>query len=253
MRAYLVLILFAMLAACSTPVVKEPVPVIPSLPEEPIAEPEIEKNPYTQHFVARDLHGIELQGAVGEPKIYQGRLEMDDYQRMLSDGYEMVGYASFESGVVPHSYALAQASRVNAAAVIVYTRPLVELASAVRSRQTQQQSERKSVMIGNEKAYSHFASYWARLMPQALGVHVMQRRDGDAEPGLIVLAVVTGSPAATAGVAIGDRLLTLGGETLSSGQVLQAASQRYAGQEVELVFQRAQAQQRVRVTPVSNG
>lgn len=84
-------------------------------------------------------------------------------------------------------------------------------------------------------------------MPPALGVHVMQRNEESPELGLTVLAVITGSPAVQAGVMVGDILLNLAGEVLSSAQELQEVSQRYAGQEVPLILRRIQDTKRLSV------
>lgn len=247
LRPYLIVLLLAMLAACSKPMVKETVPEKPVAPE-PVVEVPQEENLYAQHYVARQLHGVKLSPGSAEPTIYKGVRETDDYQRMLNDGYEMLGYSSFEAGDVPPSRAVAHASKVQADAVVVYTKLIAAPTAAMRMQKIKEQAKTQASAGGSGEFYSYFATYWAKLAPPALGVHVMQRSKYDPGPGVTVLAVITGSPAAQAGVAVGDVLLSLGGEALSSAQVLQQATHRHAGQEVELVLRRVNAEKRLRVT-----
>ncbi|MCB5191362.1 PDZ domain-containing protein [Methylobacillus arboreus] len=247
MRPYLILLLLAMVAACSKPVVREPVPERPVV-AEPKVELPAEDNPYALHYVARRLHGVKLSPGAGEPKIYTGVTETDDYQRMLNDGYEMLGYSNFEATDVPPSRAVAQAAKVKADAVVLYTKLLAGPGAAMKIQRIKAQSSDSGAAAGTGEVYSYFATYWAKLAPPFLGVHVMQRREDDPEPGLTVLAVITGSPAAQAGLVVGDVLLSLAGERLSSAQELQAVSHQHAGQEVELLFRRVNAEKRVRLT-----
>lgn len=245
MRPYFIMLLLALLAACSKPVVKqEPVPEKPSVPEPQTQAPR-EDNPYALSYVARQLHGVRLGPGPAEPDIYQGRKEVEDYQRMLDDGYVMLGYSSFEAGSVPPSRALAQAAKAAAGAVIVYEKPIS--APVAVNGQSAGEPVVGADNAGNGRRYSYFATYWGKLMPPVFGVHVMQRNEKSPESGLTVLAVITGSPAAQAGVAVGDNLLNLAGEVLSSAQELQEVSQRYAGQEVLLVLRRVQDTKRFSV------
>ena len=239
MRPYFIILLLALLAACSKPVVKqESVPERPVVPEPQVQIP-AEDNPYALSYVARQLHEVKLSPGPAQPVIYQGRKETEDYQRMLNDGYVMLGYSSFEAGSVPPSRAVAQAAKVAAGAVVVYEKPVSLPSAAMNNRNAGEQAISVD-NAGNGGFYSYFASYWGKLMPPALGVHVMQRNESSSEPGLTVLAVITGSPAAQAGVAVGDILLNLAGEVLSSAQELQEVAHRYAGQEVPLVLRRVQ-------------
>lgn len=246
MRPYFIMLLLVLLAACSKPAVKqEPVPERPVVSEPQVQVPK-EDNPYALSYVARQLHGVKLGPGPAEPVIYQGRKEVEDYQRMLNDGYVMLGYSSFEARNVPPSRAVTQAAKVAAGAVVVYEKPISAPMAAINVPSAVEQTA-STGNTGNGGLYSYFASYWSKLMPPALGVHVMQRNEESPEPGLTVLAVITGSPAAQAGVMVGDILLNLAGEVLSSAQELQKVSQRYAGQEVPLILRRIQDTKRLSV------
>lgn len=247
MHPYVIVLLLAMLAACSKPVVKQPVSDQPVIAVPPVEVP-AEDNPYTQHYVARQLHGVKLSPGGQEPTIYKGVNETDDYQRMLNDGYEMLGYSSFETTDVPPSRAVSQAAKVKADAVIVYTKLIAAPTAAMRLQQIKEQSKSQGTSAGKGEVYSYFATYWGKLAPPALGVHVMQPSKNDTKPGLTVLAVISGSPAAQAGVAVGDVLLNLAGEPIASAQALQQIAHRHAGQEVALVLRRVNSEKRLHLT-----
>lgn len=250
MRQYYLVLLVALLAACSQPVVRDSVPSKPATPAPKVEKP-VDDNPYTQTYVARDLHGVKLQPGAAKPQLFRGVNETADYQRMLDDGYEMLGYSRFELGDVPPSRAEAQAVKVQAEAVVIYTQAVATPTAAMRMKQIKEQgqsnAQSKNAQSKPAQMYSYFATYWAKLQPPILGVHVMQRMEKDTAPGLTVLAVITGSPAAQAGVVTGDVLLSLNGEKLDSAQGLQALSLRNASQEVELIFKRVDVEKHVQV------
>ncbi|WP_334109032.1 PDZ domain-containing protein [Methylobacillus sp.] len=243
MRPYFIILLLALLAACSKPIIREPEPERPVLPESKVQVPPAEDNPYALHYEVRQLHGVKLSPNEGEPVIYKGGKEVDDYQRLLNDGYAMLGYSSFEAGEVLPSRALAQAMKIKAGAVVVYTRPIQTINGESKGEQLSNLEQ-----AGNRELYSYFATYWSKLMPPSLGVHVMRRNEDSPEPGLTVLAVVTGSPAAQAGVAVGDVLLSLAGEILSSAEELQEVEHLHAGEEVALVLRRVGGRKHFSVT-----
>ena len=72
--------------------------------------------------------------------------------------------------------------------------------------------------------------------------------EGLPEQGVEIIAVIKGSPAASAGLQKGDTLLRLGDVELSKPELLPQAAQRYAGQSVELVYSRIGQEQRQSVT-----
>lgn len=249
MRQYYLVLLVALLAACTQPVVRDSVPSKPATPAPKVEKP-LDDNPYTNSYVARELHGVKLQPGAAKPQLFRGVNETDDYQRMLNDGYEMLGYSRFELDDVPPSRAEAQALKVQAEAVVIYTQTVATPTAAMRMKQIkEQQNTQQSTQKSSQptQMYSYFATYWAKLQPPVLGVHVMQRLEKDTEPGLTVLAVITGSPAAQADVVTGDILLSLNGKKLDSPQGLQALSAQNAGQEVELVLKRVNVEKHYQV------
>lgn len=246
MRIFLILLFVMLAVACSKPVVKEPVPDKPVIATPTVSVPE-QDNPYTRTYTPRELHGVKLSPSSATPKIYKGVAETEDYQRMLREGYEMLGYSRFEAGDILPSKALAQASQVKAEAVVVYTQRLASPTAAMKMQQIREQARHPENAAQSAEIYSYFATYWAKLLPPVLGVHVMKPRNDDANPGLTVLAVIAGSPAEKAGIVVGDILIALAAQRLKSPEQLQQVTQQHAGQPIEVTFRRVNLEKMVSV------
>ena len=191
--------------------------------------PDVE-NPYAATYVSRMQAPPNRQVTA---KVYRGKDKVADYQRLLEEGYDLLGYSSFEGGDVPPELLMQQAQRVNADVVLVYTKGVQRpQATGVR--------------------YEYFSSYWTKLPPPLLGLHVQRDKNADeGAGGLEVLAVINDSPAARAGLRQGDILLRLGDATLLNPEQLSSTAQRYAGQVVEVVWTRDGETMRKTLTPGS--
>jgi hypothetical protein len=217
------------------------------------AQDEPEANPYAKNYVSRMPA---LKGATaGTVKVFRGQDKVEDYQRLLEDGYDLLGYASFEARDVPPEQLTEQAERIHADVALVYTARSGQTPSSVkldqaRSRQKQDAAEpSEQTKPADNKFYNYFASFWTKLPTPLLGVHVKQDHDeGLPEQGVEIIAVIKGSPAASAGLQKGDTLLRLGDVELSKPELLPQAAQRYAGQSVEVVYSRIGQEQRQTVT-----
>jgi len=187
-----------------------------------------EFNPYTKSYVSR----MEAPTVSTEkPRLFAGSDKVKDYYRLLEDGYDMLGYSSFETGVVPPDEALQQANNVHAALVLVYNAGVDHVAN---------RQNRKTDDVGDQQdgtIYQYFATYWAKLPTPLLGLHVQRERPDD-DAGLEVMAVIKSSPAADAGLLRGDVLTRIGDVELHKPEQLSQAAQRYSGQSVELVWRR---------------
>jgi hypothetical protein len=214
------------------------------------------ENPYTASFVSRDRPTVALQPDPAGPKLYRGDRETEDYQRMLESGYDMLGYSSFEAADVPPDQALEHARKIKADLVLVYTKLSGSVPASVQIEKLRQarkpdgqsadaqsagvkQAEASSgQLLPQEQArYSYFSSYWVKLAPPLIGVHVTRPDEGDGATGLKVIAVVNQSPAAKAGIQDGDVLIRIGDVDLDKPEALQLAAQRYAGQTVDVTVQ----------------
>lgn len=194
-------------------------------------------NPYTKSYLSRTTAA---QASQEPPKLFAGQDRVEDYYRLLEDGYDMLGYSSFETGAVPPEEALQQAKNVGAALVLVYNAGVDHVAN--RRGPNNPASDTSDGTI-----YQYFASYWAKLPAPLFGVHVQRERPDD-DAALEVMAVIKGSPAAAAGLQRGDLLIRFGEVALHKPDALSQAAQRYAGQTVEVVGSRAGAEFRKTVT-----
>lgn len=213
-------------------------------------------NPYAKSYVSHMAASNTSSNA--EPQIYRGQDQLEDYQRLLEEGYDMLGYSSFEAGDITPDLLTEQAKKIHADLALVYVKrsgrvpPSVKLDQAKSRAQSDNinpDAPRGELRNFDKEFYSYFASYWIKLPMPVLGVHVKQDREaGFPEKGLEVIAVIKGSPAAAAGLQQGDTLLRLGDVELSKPELLTQAAQRYAGQQTEIVFSRLGNEQRQTVT-----
>jgi hypothetical protein len=85
-------------------------------------------NPYKQYFT--DLTGgIDVSKdsafiiSTEDPKIYQGGTNVEqDYQRMVEEGYGLLGYSSFNSGALNQKSAIQHGKAIHASIILVYSK-----------------------------------------------------------------------------------------------------------------------------------
>lgn len=207
------------------------------------------ENLYTKSYVSRNNPAVPLQPDPAGPKVYLGSEKDKDYQRMLEDGFDMLGYSSFEAAEdVSPDQLTEQARKVKADLVLVYTKLTGNVPASVKIQQMREQARKaektqdannRGVELPEEHAlYSYFASYWVKLAPPLIGVHVTSSDQDDAVTGLKVFAVIKDSPAAKVALREGDILTRIGDVELTRPETLSQAAQRYAGQTVEIAWQR---------------
>jgi len=177
------------------------------------------------------------------PRIYRGQDQETDFRHLLEDGYDILGYSSFVAGDVAPEQALEHADKLHADLVLVYTRrsDMTPLRVPNRAKpQTGNQSKENAaggrLITPQAPQYEYFASYWTRLPTPILGLHV--KTPAEDSPGLPVVAVIKNSPAAEAEIKAGDKLLRIGDTDMRNVEALTKATQRYAGQSVEIVYAR---------------
>lgn len=203
------------------------------------------ENPFAKAFVKRELPAVALQPDRAGPKVYRGEDQVEDYQRMLENGYDMLGYSEFLAGENVQPALLEQhAKEVHADVALVYTRHAGEVPVSVEIQQLREQAKKGEnpdpAQAASKDTYNYYASYWAKLRPPLLGVHVMAPAKDSETEGLTVIAVIQDSPADKAGIQHGDVLKQLGDVTLKSPSALTQAAQRYAGQKTHVDVQRGQ-------------
>jgi hypothetical protein len=213
-------------------------------------EVNVVENPYANSYNARKIPEVALQPDSTGPHIYRGSDETGDYQSMLENGFDMLGYSKFEGADVAPEKLNEQAKLVKADLVLVYTKLIGNTPASVtlnKLREQAKMTEEEKKLAGNGKLlpqeqalYEYFATYWVKLAPLLIGVHIKGPADDDTVKGLTVLAVVKQSPAEKAKILRDDVLLRIGEIDMLQPEALSAAAKRYAGQTVNVALHRGE-------------
>lgn len=206
------------------------------------------ENPYVNSYIARKTPEVALQPDPTGPHIYRGGDEAGDYQRMLENGFDMLGYSKFEAADVPPEKLNEQAKLIKADLVLVYTRltggmPASVAVNKLREQSKMTEEEKKLAGYGKllpkeQAIYEYFATYWVKLAPPLIGLHIKGPTEHQSIKGLTVLAVVHKSPADKAMIVKDDVLLRIGEIAMLKPEALNEAAQSYAGETVNVVLHR---------------
>lgn len=201
-------------------------------------------NPYAAAYKPLELRAKILPPEDPEPKIYKGTENKDaDYQRMLADGYDLLGFSSFDDGVVPPELLTEHARAVKAHLVLVTVSRSGDVPASIKIDKLRQKAREQNTdtvelsdIEQNVVRYNYHASYWVKLAPPLIGVHVRPSAKDDKEQGQVVVAVIKRSPAEKAGLQELDVIMSIGEELLEKPEALAAAARRYAGQTVDVHY-----------------
>ena len=214
------------------------------------AKANVVENPYATFYNPSKTPEIALQPDPDGPRVYRGNDQTADYQSMLENGFDMLGYSKFEGTDVTPEKLNEQARLVKADLVLVYTRligntPVSVTLNKLREQSKMTEEEKKLAdrgkMLPKEQGlYEYYASYWVKLAPPLIGVHIKGPTAGQGMKGLTVLAVVNRSPADKAMIVKDDVLLRIGEVELTKPEALTQAARRYAGQTVNVALHRGE-------------
>jgi hypothetical protein len=209
-------------------------------------------NPYEKNYKAQNTGNLVSLEANPDTKMYVSNHKDKDNISMLENGYDMMGTTGFEAGEVPAELALQHGKAIKADTVLVYTKYGAALTAASKI-DTYKEAAKKNGgeidekdLIEDDVKYKYFASYWAKLPPPLLGVHVIKlarpaEKEGQQKQeleGLNVLAVIKGSPAEAAGIERGDTLLKLNDTKLNKAGELAKEVRQYQGKNVTIAYER---------------
>lgn len=199
------------------------------------------------------------------PTLIRGSHPEKDGQKMLEDGYLIVGYSSFNAGNVNENDAITQAKKVHAAVVLLYSRYTNTVSGAMPLTLPDTQTSNTSMFgsvqgYGGSATYSgsaytttygtrttyipysvtrydYFATYWIKTKRPVFGVHSRDLNDElrqqiGSNKGALVIAVVKGSPAFRADILKGDILRRIGTVDIYDVSSVQEALPQHAGEEV---------------------
>jgi hypothetical protein len=210
-----------------------------------------DENLYEKNYQEQNIYHLASMQANPDTKMYVSNHRDEDNISMLENGYDMMGNSGFEAGDVSADLALEHAKSIKADVVLVYTKY-----GASKSADSKMQMIKEAVKTGkelNEKdvadnptVYRYYASYWAKMPPPTLGVHIIKlvpksntgNPEENAVKGLRILAVIKGSPAFTAGFLRGDQLLTINDTSLEKPEDLTSFVSKNHGATVNIRYMR---------------
>lgn len=203
-------------------------------------------NPYADNYKALAMRAKILPPEKPEPEIFKGSDNKEaDYQRMLEKGFDLLGYSSFEAGDVPAEKLMEHAKAVNAHLVLVTSQRSGDVPASIKIEQLRKKARELNtdtvdldMLDQSSVRYAYHASYWVKLAPPLIGLHVRPPTKDEQGSGLIVVAVINNSPANKASLQELDVIKSIGDVVLESPEALTKAAQRYAGQTVEVVYMR---------------
>jgi hypothetical protein len=236
----------------------------------------VSPNPFSKYYYDQ-TDGVDItthefvDHSTGEPKLYKGTDVEQDAQRMLENGYQIIGYSSFNAGNANERKAISQARKVRAAVVLIYSqytntvsgvRPLTlpdTQTSSTRLRGSAYGTGGYTSYSGNAYTTTHgtrttyipysvrrsdyLATYWVKLKPPILGTHLQDltpdiRRELGSNKGMIVQAVINDSPAFHADIIKGDVLRRIGVVDIYNYKTYRDALKIYQGEFVDVVIYR---------------
>jgi len=220
---------------------------------------------YQDRTGGADLTKAPVIFPTGDPKLFAGGNPDADAQRMLENGYVLIGISTFNGANVNMNDALVQAKSVKAELVLTYSQhtgtrtgvlPLtlpntqtsttnlsgnISGSGGYRSfygnANTTTYGTQTTYMPYSVERYDYLAAYWLKRKPPAFGVHVRAlppelRQQIASNKGVLVNAVVNNSPAFRCDILKGDVLRKIGDVEIYDSNSFGQAVNRFAGQKV---------------------
>lgn len=214
-----------------------------------------EDNLYSSHYQPQNQGNLRSLQAQPEPQMFSGTRRDEDNIKMLENGYDLMGFSSFEAGEVDAAQALNHGREIQADSILVYMKKAGGASPASRMEVIKEavkkgQSLTEKDMATKPGTYRYYATYWAKLPPPVLGIHVIKlvpKQSGQPEAaptetgntaGVRVIAVIHGSAAEKGGVIRGDQLLSINNEKVDDAAQLSSLVRKYRGNTVHLQLER---------------
>ena len=190
--------------------------------------------------------------------------------KMLESGYSLIGISSFNASEANERGAIVQAQKVHATVVLTYSKhtgttsgvmPLTLPDTRVSTTNMMGTAYGSSggyanysgmattTTYGTKTTYipytvnrsDYFASYWIKNKPPIFGVHIKAMSQNEVQQigsnkGLVVNAVVKGSPAFDVDIIKGDVISKIGDFYVYDGETYQRAVRSYQGSETSVVL-----------------
>ncbi|NCA70503.1 MAG: PDZ domain-containing protein [Sphingobacteriia bacterium] len=202
----------------------------------------------------------------GDPQLYRGTDPEQDAVRMFQDGYILIGYSQFNAGRVDEDDAVRHAKSLHASVVILYSKytgsvsGVVPLTLPDTSTTTSQVSgivhgkpysgTVETTTYGSTTTYmpytvhrsDYLATYWMKLSKTpAFGVVIIDltpenKQHIGSNQGMLIYAVIKGSPAFQADLLEGDILRAIGDSPVFDQDTFNRAVDRYQGTETDVTL-----------------
>lgn len=205
----------------------------------------------------------------GEPQVYRGSDQEQDALKMFEDNYNIVGYSSFNAGNVDENGAITQAKKVNASVVILYSKYTGSVSGSVPltlpdTRTSSTTLSGSAYGSGGYASYSgnaytttygtkttyipytvhrsdYLATYWIKMKPPIFGTHIRDltpeiKQQIGSNKGVLIYAVIKGSPAFDVDILKGDVLRKIGDVSVFDRDSFQKALTEYQGREADVLI-----------------
>lgn len=209
----------------------------------------------------------------GEPQVYRGNDQEQDTLKMFEDNYNLVGYSSFNAGNVDENGAVTQAKKVNASVVILYSKYTGSVSGSVPLTLPDTTTSTTSLYgnaygsggyatysgtantttYGTKTTYIPYtvhrsdflATYWIKMKPPIFGTHIRDltpeiKQQIGSNKGVLIYAVIKGSPAFEADILKGDVLRKIGDVSVYDQESFQRALSDYEGKETTVTILRGE-------------
>lgn len=204
-----------------------------------------------------------------EPKVYRGTDQEPETLKMFEDNYGLLGYSSFNGGDVNENGAVTQAKKVKASVVILYSKYTGTESGTVPLTLPDTQTSSTSLYgnaygSGGYASYSgtahtttygtkttyipysiqrsdYLATYWIKMKPPRFGVHIRDltpeiKQQIGSNKGMLIYAVIKGSPAFEADILSGDVLRKIGDISVYDEDSFQRAVTEHEGKEAPVTI-----------------
>ena len=231
-------------------------------------------NPYEKFYhdqlFGRHINEVpSLEITSVSPSLYATENMPRDLQAMVENGFALIGYSTFNSGPVDSNKAMEHAKNLGAAVVIVQSRYTHTVTGSVPWTVQNPDQTVTTMTQGNlygSGGYSTFsgtststapggsttyqmpysvdrsdyvATYWVKRKPPALGIIVADlpdtlRQKLQRNRGVVVLAVLKGSPAFAADILKGDVVVGIDGDATNDPRSFLEVAIKYRGKRVTI-------------------
>ena len=209
----------------------------------------------------------------GEPQVYRGNDQEQDTLKMFEDNYNLIGYSAFNAGNVDENGAVSQAKKVNATVAILYSKYTGTVSGSVPLTLPDTRTSSTSLYgnaygSGGYASYSgtaytasygtktiyipysvqrsdYLVTYWIKMKPPIFGIHIRDltqeiRQQINSNKGVLIYAVIKGSPAFEADILKGDVLKRIGEISVYDHESFQRALTEYEGKETSVSILRGE-------------